>query len=401
MFSVGDSAEMRPQGNNEGNVMGSDDVLETEFAPPERASQREISAHFEGLAATPLLHDLMRAIPNIVLVLNQKRQIVFANERLLEHLEIQDVREILGQRPGELLDCIHAFETEGGCGTTRFCRHCGAARAILQAQKGQMDVQECRILRSDGKALDLRVWATPLTFNGENFVSFAVMDIEDEKRRAMLERTFFHDILNTAGIIRGTAELLPTAKEAETTQQLQGMLLSATRRLIGEIEMQNELVAAEHGELQLAYENIEARAFLHELARIYTTHKVAHKRHIQVSPVAEEVVLQSDPRMLARVLGNLIKNALEASQPSDTVTLHCARAGDTVRFMVHNPTVMPPEVQEQVFQRSFSTKGKGRGIGTYSIKLLTEHYLYGKVAFRSKPGEGTTFVVTYPLRPPA
>lgn len=381
--------------------MGSDMMLETEFAPAERASQREINAHFNGLSSTPLLHDLMRAIPNIVLILNQKRQIVFANEHLLEHLQLQDIREALGQRPGELLDCTHASETEGGCGTTRFCRHCGAVRAILQAQKGHMDVQECRILQSDGKALDLRVWATPLAFNGENFVIFAVMNIEDEKRRAMLERTFFHDILNTAGIIRGAAELLPTAEEAETAQQLQGMLLSATRRLIGEIEMQNELVAAEHGELQLAYENIEARRFLRELARIYTTHKVAHKRHIQVSPVAEEVVLQSDPRMLARVLGNLIKNALEASQPGDVVTLHCARVSDAVQFAVHNPSVMPPAVQEQIFQRSFSTKGEGRGIGTYSIKLLTEQYLHGKVTFRSKPDEGTTFVVTYPLRAPA
>lgn len=380
--------------------MGSDSVVETEFAPAERAPQHEVIAHFDTLTAIPLLQDLMRAIPNIVLVLNQKRQIVFANERLIEYLRLQDVREVLGKRPGELFNCVHAFETEGGCGTTRFCRHCGAARAILQAQNGHMDVQECRILQSDGKALDLRVWATPLTFNGENFVIFAVMDIEDEKRRAMLERTFFHDILNTAGIIRGAVELLPTVEEAETTEQLQGMLLSATRWLIGEIEMQRELVAAEHGELQLAYENVEARAFLHELARICATHKVANKRHIVVTPVAEEVVIQSDPRMLARVLGNLIKNALEASQPGDTVTLHCVRVGDAVQFAVHNPSVMPPAVQEQIFQRSFSTKGKGRGIGTYSIKLLTEHYLHGKVTFRSTAGEGTTFVVTYPLHPP-
>ena len=380
--------------------MGNDILLETEFAPAERASQYEVRTHFDGLSATPLLQDLMRATPNIVLILNQKRQIVFANDRLLEHLQLQNVRKALGQRPGELLDCIHASETEGGCGTTRFCRHCGAVRAILQAQKGHMDVQECRILQNDGKALDLRVWTTPLTFNGENFVIFAVMDIEDEKRRAMLERTFFHDILNTAGIIRGAVELLPTAEEAETTQQLQGMLLSATRRLIGEIEMQHELVAAEQGELQLAYENIEARALLHELARIYARHKVANKRHIVVTPIAEEIVFQSDSRMLARVVGNLIKNALEASQPDDTVTLHCGRVGDTVRFLVHNPSVMRPEVQEQIFQRSFSTKGEGRGIGTYSIKLLTEQYLHGKVAFRSKAGEGTTFIVTYPLRPP-
>ncbi len=380
--------------------MGSDRVVETEFAPAERASQDEITCHFTNLATTSLLRDLMRAIPNIVLILNQERQIVFANDRLLEYLQLQDLRTVLGQRPGELFDCVHASETTGGCGTTRFCQHCGAVRAILQAQKGNVDVQECRILRSDGKALDFRVWATPLTFDGEAFVIFAVMDIEDEKRRAMLERTFFHDMLNTAGIIRGTVELLPVTTEPETSVELQTMLLRATRRLIGEIEMQRELSAAEDGDLQLEYQLVEARAFLQELAHTYTTHKVARHKCIQVTPVAEEIVFQSDPRMLARVLGNLIKNALEASNAGDTVTLHCARVDDAVQFQVHNSSVMPPEVQEQLFQRSFSTKGEGRGTGTYSIKLLTEHYLHGKVDFTSQENVGTIFYVTYPLKPP-
>jgi sensor histidine kinase regulating citrate/malate metabolism len=47
----------------------------------------------------------------------------------------------------------------------------------------------------------------------------------------------------------------------------------------------------------------------------------------------------------------------------------------------------------QLFQRSFSTKGNGRGIGTYSIKLLTENYLKGKVSFFSNEEEGTVFSI--------
>jgi sensor histidine kinase regulating citrate/malate metabolism len=57
---------------------------------------------------------------------------------------------------------------------------------------------------------------------------------------------------------------------------------------------------------------------------------------------------------------------------------------------------MPKEVQLQLFQRSFSTKGRGRGIGTYSIKLLTEKYLRGKVDFISNEGTGTTFNLYFP-----
>ena len=63
-------------------------------------------------------------------------------------------------------------------------------------------------------------------------------------------------------------------------------------------------------------------------------------------------------------------------------------------FAIHNPAVIPEQVQLQVFQRSFSTKGQpGYGIGTYSMKLLGEQYLGGKVAFTSRSPEGTTFTL--------
>jgi signal transduction histidine kinase len=64
---------------------------------------------------------------------------------------------------------------------------------------------------------------------------------------------------------------------------------------------------------------------------------------------------------------------------------------------VHNPVYIMPEIQLQIFQRSFSTKGSGRGLGTYSIRLFSERYLKGKVSFTSNPQEGTTFRVQYPL----
>ena len=64
-------------------------------------------------------------------------------------------------------------------------------------------------------------------------------------------------------------------------------------------------------------------------------------------------------------------------------------------FWVSNPEVMPESVRLQVFKRSFSTKGHDRGLGTYSIKLLTENYLDGEVGFTSEAPEGTTFWVSF------
>jgi signal transduction histidine kinase len=58
---------------------------------------------------------------------------------------------------------------------------------------------------------------------------------------------------------------------------------------------------------------------------------------------------------------------------------------------------MEDETIHQVFQRSFSTKGSNRGLGTYSMKLLGENYMGGKISFESIIGKGTTFYFDLPL----
>jgi signal transduction histidine kinase len=64
---------------------------------------------------------------------------------------------------------------------------------------------------------------------------------------------------------------------------------------------------------------------------------------------------------------------------------------------VHNDGVIPDDVQHQIFQRSFSTRGEsGRGIGTYGARLFVERYLGGKLAFMSEPRVGTLFLVMLP-----
>jgi signal transduction histidine kinase len=69
---------------------------------------------------------------------------------------------------------------------------------------------------------------------------------------------------------------------------------------------------------------------------------------------------------------------------------------DRFVFWCHNAQAIPRAIQLQLFQRSFSTKGPGRGIGTYSIRLLTERYLGGTVVLSSEPETGTRFELSFP-----
>jgi hypothetical protein len=118
---------------------------------------------------------MLDSFPGPALILNQFRQAVAVNNQLVALLDIP-VGELLGLRPGEMLDCIRWREEPWGCGTTVFCRTCGAVRAILNAP----DVQDCQILRDVGgkvSTLDLRVWATPITIGGEPLTVIALQEI--------------------------------------------------------------------------------------------------------------------------------------------------------------------------------------------------------------------------------
>ncbi len=374
--------------------------LPTYYAPAERASQEVVqqqAAVFRGLS---LLREALDGVPDLVIILNGQRQVVYANRALLQLLNLADEKAVLGKRPGEALNCIHASETAGGCGTTEFCSTCGAVNAILVTLLGNSSVQECRITQDvDGEiqALELRVWATPLAHADEQYTIFSAIDISNEKRRRVLERIFFHDVLNTAGALQGAAYLL-TNGQVPDADELEEMVFQLSNQLIDEIQAQRALLAAERDELSIHPSPVDSMCFLLELVRHYAAHAVCDGRQLRADPSAAPVAFSSDPVLLRRVVGNMVKNALEASLPGQTVTVGCRPAGDGLQFWVHNQTFIPREVQLQLFQRSFSTKGAGRGLGTYSMRLLSERYLQGAVSFVSTPDEGTTFVVTLPLQ---
>ncbi len=368
--------------------------MQTLFAPAERASEAELKSAIHQVKTNPLIAKLLDFAPNGIVILNQKRQIVLANRSILNSLELSDPAPVLGLRQGEAFQCVHSTETPGGCGTTESCQTCGAIKAILTSQKGKPDVQECRICRRNGDALDLRVWAEPFRIGDMLLTIFSTVDISDEKRRKTLERIFFHDILNTASGIRGFATLL---KEAgfEEFGQYKDIIYSLSRMIVDEINSQRTLTAAENNELTVKPILFQSRELLQEIVDLYSHHDVAKDRHIRLDAKTQDAGLKTDRALLQRVIGNMVKNAIEACKPGETVTVGCTGTSDQVECWVHNPNEMPRDVQLQIFQRSFSTKGSGRGLGTYSIKLLTERYLKGSVSFTSSP-EGTTFRVSIP-----
>jgi hypothetical protein len=375
-----------------------DKELSTKFAPAERAAEDKLKSQVKLFKKDEILNQFLAKIPAVFLIVNKQRQIVYMNRGALEFTGLQDLTAAIGKRPGELIGCVHAYEEEGGCGTTEGCTWCGAVNAVLSAQKEGPSVEDCRlILGPDEKSYDLRVWASPLDVNGDQFMAVTIQDISHEKRRLILERVFFHDILNTTTGLLATIQILQEQGNEIDWKELLKSADYLTRKLIEEIQSQRILSAAENNELTLNLRSINTIKFLDEVIDLYKKSEINGKRIIQIDSNSENTEITSDRTLLRRIIGNMLINALEATEEGSTITLGCKLINENVEFWVHNPGVIPREVQMQIFQRSFSTKDPNRGIGTYSMKLLSS-FLNGSVSFSTSEEKGTIFKASYPIK---
>ena len=374
--------------------------MKSKFAPAERESLESILESNSDLSGILYMKDILKSFSLIVYVLNEKRQIVFANDVLLANLGLEKDEFILGKRPGEAFGCINSSLEPGGCGTSEACRYCGAVNVILRSYRSKKkEVEETAIVIKNGdytKQLDLEITATPFSYNKKNYTVVSMADITMKKQKQALEKIFFHDIINIAGSLNGILEFMNEidAKEREKYFEVASNL---STQIIEEIIAQREMQQAEDGELNVEKKQFAAGEFLKQVGSRIQHHKVAKGKKINYVSISDEFTIETDPVLLTRVLVNMLKNALEAIKEDEEVSYGWKRDDQGITIWVRNNGFIPVHVQYQIFQRSFSTKGKGRGLGTYSIKLIGERYLGGKVGFTSSQKDGTTFFIRFPL----
>jgi heavy metal sensor kinase len=110
----------------------------------------------------------------------------------------------------------------------------------------------------------------------------------------------------------------------------------------------------------------------------------------------------ADRNCLKQVLINLIDNAVKYSEPDQPISLKLAHAENRTSIQVCDRGVgIPLHDQSRIFERFYrldearSRTTGGHGLGLAIVKTLVEG-MGGEVTLRSKPGEGSTFVISLP-----
>lgn len=373
----------------------------TYFAPAERAAHDEVQRAAAAVSASPVMTATLQSVGGILLVLNRQRQIVAVNDELLRFLGCQEPDKLLGLRPGEALNCIHACDNPaGGCGTSEFCRTCGAAVAIVSSMReGAPTESEClltAIVNGRQESFEFRVKASPIQMGGQPLLVISLQDIRDLKRREALEAVFLHDLMNTASALQYAVKSLSRCKETERAA-LEREIADLTQRLVAEISEQRDLTELEAGRFRIRMVHTSIAETREVLTHLYAHHPCAADKRLAFHCTEDALVVYTDPVLLTRALSNLVKNAFEATPPGGEVRVTCGRQDHSVVFEVWNEGQIPPEVASHIFVRYFSTKAqRGRGLGTYGVRLIVERYLGGRVSFSSSASDGTRFRIELP-----
>lgn len=340
------------------------------------------------------------SLTNIVVVLDSDRRLVYANQDINGKFATGSTNSLLNLRPGDIFQCVNVSKSPDGCGTSASCEFCGAFRAMdISRNENKTVTSHYRILGSKNgitSAFNFRFTSTPFESSEGFFYVITLEDISSEKRKIELERIFYHDLLNSLSNLNGIIHLVKSRSSLD--EQYIDLLETNYNTIYDTVVEQKQISLAEKGELTIRKDEIHTEDLLIETI-MAVNGNMGHDNSLILSNDTKHHIIESDHSLLLRVILNMVKNAMEAAEKDEKIMIGSTENGDKLRFWVRNKALIPKGTQNHIFQRSFSTKGSGRGLGTYSMKLLGENYLGGTVDFTSSPGEGTTFWIDIPKHP--
>lgn len=116
-------------------------------------------------------------------------------------------------------------------------------------------------------------------------------------------------------------------------------------------------------------------------------------------PGADVGFVLADWDHLQAAIGNLLRNAKEATPPGGEVLVSTVRDGRFVHLRVTDTGAgIPPDLQGRVFEPYFSTKKAGTGLGLPTVRRVVEEH-GGTLTMQSEPGKGTQFGMRLPAAP--
>lgn len=227
-----------------------------------------------------------------------------------------------------------------------------------------------------------------------------------DQQRRNLTADVAHELRTPLHIIQGNLEGILDGVYQPSEDHLQATL-DETRLLARLVDDLQTLSLAESGQLSLKQEQVDVGDLLADIVTSFSSQAELKGISIQQKNhnTPESIIITGDSGRLDQVLGNLVNNALRHTPQGGVIQLQAEKIKDGIRITVSDngegiPAADLPFIFDRFWRGDRSrthTAGASSGLGLAISKQLIQAH-HGSIEVKSKPGEGTTFIITLPLK---
>ncbi len=234
--------------------------------------------------------------------------------------------------------------------------------------------------------------------------------IEPIKRNYEKQREF---VSNASHELRAPLSVFTTS--LEVLEQEMDNCSSFTKQIILDLKdegrQMNQLVdhlltlaKTDQGKIKLHHVDFSLKEFIQSILEQYQ--RKEHERFFHLDMVDEPMLVMTDPSYLKQILYILLDNACKYTEHQGQILLKAwARNEKDVAISVSDNGIGIPEADQPfIFDRFYRVeKGRSRKFGGSGLGLsIAKEFILdqnGTIEVKSKPGEGSTFIITLPILP--
>ncbi len=180
-------------------------------------------------------------------------------------------------------------------------------------------------------------------------------------------------------------------------ENIREKLSEYSKTLIQQIDVMSAIASAFSDFAKMPTQNKEE---IEVISVIKLAIDIFNDESIQFHSEEKELFAFLDKTQLIRVLTNLVKNALQATEETENpeIIVDVSSESEFLKISVSdNGKGIANELKELIFEPKFTTKTSGMGLGLAMIKNIIEAY-DGNISFTSEKNKGTTFTVILPKK---
>lgn len=264
--------------------------------------------------------------------------------------------------------------------------------------------------RKDGSSFwEKAVWSPIRMADGQITGFFGVTADVTQKRQLEdfkneIEHLMRHDLKTPLNAVINLPDIIQSEGDLNSEQQeFLNLIRMSGESMLEQINYSLEMYRLEEGSYRTQSESLDLREVLSTLCGTLLPMAQArsvmiNQRYIslEIGSTDTALLVSTVAPLFRRLVGNLLKNAVEASPDHGAVEVRVTVEDGGITIAIHNAGAIPVAARSRFFTK-FNTSGKcnGTGLGSYGAKLIADTLGYA-LDFVTDDKTGTTLTIGIP-----